>query len=283
MVRTGPVSAASNIAWRGDALIATTTVMVEDLALYADGASAAPWLRIGSLRSTAVASSDGRASSGALDASDIRVAIPVLPASLPCSAGTPCEARLGRDGFHVENATVPEQVRDAVETVLSAVRVAVPEQPLDAGGIASAGVGATADGPGVAVSADRRSVAVGGLVIDLATTNSAEGRTVVRLTVGGAAAAASTAASEPFIDVEVPVDAGHGGRPALGSGFSAIVPGIRAPVAPGAIRTQPVLHGAAHSLPASMPIPAGIMLLAVAVTLSGAAALVAFGVWGSIP
>jgi len=279
------VSAIASTDWNGGTLIATTSVQIDDLRI-ASADPSVPMLTIGSLRSTATASSDGRLTGGSLQLAGVRVALAGLPASMPCSAAAPCEASIGRDGVTVADASVPAELRDALDQALTMLAVSIPSEPADAAGQTVAAGGAAA-GPAVAIAPDRRAARVAGIRIDLAADNSLEGRTLVSLDVGGAAAAAVARFGEALdVGGGARIDDDFGAGP-VGGGSGSIggVPAGDAP-RPDASPLRPPLGTravGASPIPASQPIPPALALLVFVAILAGTAGLVAFGIWETAP
>ncbi|HVL88978.1 MAG TPA: hypothetical protein VM841_01960, partial [Actinomycetota bacterium] len=277
------VASTSSVEWKGSGLIATTSVQIDELRI-ASADPAVPMLTISSLRSVATASSDGRITGGSLELSGVRVALPGLPATMPCSAAKPCAATIGRDGIHVTDVAVPDQMRDVLDQALSLIAVRIPAAPAEVAGQTAAARGDAA-GPGVTIASDRRRVSVSGLEIDVSADNSLEGRTVVSLRIG-AASAAAIAAWVPMIDPsdDEQVDPAFVGGPRGGNpappphGDDEYEP--PAPRTGGPAVSRPV---ASSQMPESRPIPPAVALLAFAAILAGAAGLVAFGIWETAP
>lgn len=279
-MRAGSIAATSVVTFAGSAIVATATVAIEDLTVFGADATV-PLLRIQSLRSTATASSDGTLTAGSFTLGAVYVALPGLPAGVACSAANPCAATIGRDGVTVSAADVPAAVRGAVESAMDALAIRIPPQPADAAG-QSASAGGGAAGPGVTIG--RTSADVAGLQIGLVADDSVQGRSVVTIRIGGAAAsavAAATAGGPPIDDgvVPLPVTGGDAAPRPVAGDDSFVTPPAAHPVP-----QQPATRAVASStLPPSQPIPPAIAILAFFAILAGAAGMVAFGVWETAP
>lgn len=285
-IRAESVEATSSVTFAGAVLVSSSVVRFNDLSIAGD--AAAPLLRIRSLVATATASSDGSLTGGSLLISGVQIALPGLPAGLPCSAARPCTATIGRDGVRVADAAVPPAIAAAVAQAMDALSIRIAPNTIDAAG-QSASAGIDAAGPGVFVARDRRSVDVAGLQIGLAADDSLQGRSIVTMRIAGAFAHAVAAPSRSAGGIDgiggigdgedaggVPV-AGRDGTPA---GDAA------PPAAPPAASVRPPVSSrnvAAPALPPSRPIPPALALLALAAVLAGAAGMVALGIWETSP
>lgn len=265
VMRAGAVTSIARTEWKRGSILASTSVTIADLSIL--GAGGAELIHVDALVAGATAASDTTKPVATLTASGVTVTL----------AGQRYEARIERGDVVVTDQRLPEQVRRqltaALDLATASNRQRVAFGDADAEGAASAAAA------GVRADPAAHAASVSALTVELGAADSLEGSSVVRFSVGVADARAITRASSgAFVPPPFPGYPGaFGGAPPVAPPAAFVPPSASGPqdrVAP--YRAQVV---AGSTIPASEPIPAGVVVAAMLAVILSAGGMVAAGIW----